>query len=210
MYTSWNSHTAKTYWDLNQVIYVVLHKVRRLSHSTWMDDMFESPDFCRWHREWNRRKLTNRNFYLSTQTSSLPFSVLCQLFSVLHIRWHPYFLAVDMHLKIVFKTKEKFLQHGHTQEVYMLWLKLRSKTLGTPKSNTENLPIISSQYILVYVESESLDRRMLRDWAFSGKSFFFFKFYWSIVNLQGCDNFCCTKKWPFHTHVHSLSDSFPT
>ena len=40
---------------------------------------------------------------------------------------------------------------------------------------------------------------------------FFFKFYWSIVNLQGCDHFCWTTKWPSHTyiHVHSHSESFP-
>ena len=42
--------------------------------------------------------------------------------------------------------------------------------------------------------------------------FLFFRFYWSIVNLQGCNNFCCTIKWPSHTytHIHSLSDHFPT
>ena len=41
---------------------------------------------------------------------------------------------------------------------------------------------------------------------------FFFKFYYSIVDLKGCDNFCCTKKWFRYTctHIHSLSDSFPT
>ena len=38
-----------------------------------------------------------------------------------------------------------------------------------------------------------------------------FKLDWSIVNLQGCGNFCCTTKWPSHayTHIHYLSDSFP-
>ena len=41
-------------------------------------------------------------------------------------------------------------------------------------------------------------------------SAFFFKFYWSVVDLQGCDNFCCTKKWFTCTHIHSLSYSFPT
>ena len=36
--------------------------------------------------------------------------------------------------------------------------------------------------------------------------FFFLKFYWSIVNLQGCDNLFLTAKWPSHTytHIHSL------
>ena len=40
----------------------------------------------------------------------------------------------------------------------------------------------------------------------------FFKFNWSIVDLQGCDNFCCTTKWFSYTctHIRSLSDSFPT
>ena len=34
----------------------------------------------------------------------------------------------------------------------------------------------------------------------------FLKFYWSIVNLPGFDNFYCTAKWPSHTytHIHSL------
>ena len=36
---------------------------------------------------------------------------------------------------------------------------------------------------------------------------FFFKFYWSLVDLQSCDNFCCTTKWFSHAyaHIHSLS-----
>ena len=33
--------------------------------------------------------------------------------------------------------------------------------------------------------------------------FYLYKFiYWSIVNLQGCDNFCCTTQWPSHTYTH--------
>ena len=34
----------------------------------------------------------------------------------------------------------------------------------------------------------------------------YFLFYWSIVDLQGWDNFCCTTKWPSHTYtyIHSL------
>ena len=38
-----------------------------------------------------------------------------------------------------------------------------------------------------------------------------FKCFWSIVDLQYCDNFCCITKWFSHTyiHIHSLSDSFP-
>ena len=41
---------------------------------------------------------------------------------------------------------------------------------------------------------------------------FYRKFYWSIIDLQGCDNFCCTAKWFSFTcsHTHCLSDSFPT
>ena len=40
----------------------------------------------------------------------------------------------------------------------------------------------------------------------------FFKFYLSRVNLQGCDNLCCTTKRPRHayTHIYYLSDYFPT
>ena len=45
------------------------------------------------------------------------------------------------------------------------------------------------------------------------KNFFpsLFKFYWSLVNLQGYDNFCCTTKCFSHTYalIHSFSDSFP-
>lgn len=36
--------------------------------------------------------------------------------------------------------------------------------------------------------------------------FFFFHFYWGMVDLQGCHNFCCTTKWFndtwTHTHVY--------
>ena len=44
-------------------------------------------------------------------------------------------------------------------------------------------------------------------------SVFFFrvlKFYWSIVDLQGYDNFCCTTKvFSYtYTHIHSLSDYY--
>ena len=41
---------------------------------------------------------------------------------------------------------------------------------------------------------------------------FFFKFYWCVVDLQGCDNFCCARKWFSYTctHIHSRSDFFPT
>ena len=49
-------------------------------------------------------------------------------------------------------------------------------------------------------------------WATTETPDFFFKFYWSVVNWQDCDNFCCTTKGPSHTytHTHCPSDSFPT
>ena len=36
-------------------------------------------------------------------------------------------------------------------------------------------------------------------------------FYWSIVDWQWCDNFCCTTNWfsYTYTHSHSLVDSLP-
>ena len=54
---------------------------------------------------------------------------------------------------------------------------------------------------------------LLLKWCITLCDFFhFLKFYWSIVDLQCCDNFHCTTKWSSHTctHIHSLSDSFPT
>ena len=34
--------------------------------------------------------------------------------------------------------------------------------------------------------------------------FLFLKiFYWSIIDLQCSFNFCCTAKWPRHTHTHT-------
>lgn len=42
--------------------------------------------------------------------------------------------------------------------------------------------------------------------------FLFFKMYWSIIDLQCCDNFFCTAKWVSYTctHIHSFPNSFPT
>ena len=44
-----------------------------------------------------------------------------------------------------------------------------------------------------------------------GLFFFFFRFYWSISNLRGCDNFCCAASDPvIHTHISILSQNvFP-
>ena len=41
--------------------------------------------------------------------------------------------------------------------------------------------------------------------------YYFLKLFWSIIDLQCCDNFCCMKKWFSYTCtcIHSLSDSFP-
>ena len=36
-----------------------------------------------------------------------------------------------------------------------------------------------------------------------GSPFFDF-FYWSLVDLQCCINFCCTAKWFSYTHIHIL------
>ena len=38
-----------------------------------------------------------------------------------------------------------------------------------------------------------------------------FKFYWSIVDLQWCENFCCMTKWFSYTftHIHSFQILFP-
>ena len=62
--------------------------------------------------------------------------------------------------------------------------------------------------------------RFVTCWATTGSlslragffKFHFLKFYWSVVDLQGCDNFCCITKWFSYTHmyIHSPSDSFPT
>lgn len=42
--------------------------------------------------------------------------------------------------------------------------------------------------------------------------FFFFHFYWGMVDLQGCHNFCCTTKWfnDTWTHTHVLSPLCPS
>ena len=39
--------------------------------------------------------------------------------------------------------------------------------------------------------------------------YYFFLFYWCIVDLQCCVNFYCTEKWPSYTYTHSFSYSFP-
>ena len=39
--------------------------------------------------------------------------------------------------------------------------------------------------------------------------FFFLKFYWPIVDLEHCVNFCCTVQGLSYTHIYSFSCSFP-
>ena len=34
-------------------------------------------------------------------------------------------------------------------------------------------------------------------------------FYWSMVDLQCCINFCCTVKWQLYIYIHSFLYSFP-
>ena len=38
--------------------------------------------------------------------------------------------------------------------------------------------------------------------------FIFFKFYWSIVDLQCCINFCFTAKWLSYTYIYSFLFNF--
>ena len=59
-------------------------------------------------------------------------------------------------------------------------------------------------------------REKARMWSFwnryncieTGAIFFFFKFYWSGVDLQGCDNFCHTTKWFSYIYIHIHSFGF--
>ena len=44
---------------------------------------------------------------------------------------------------------------------------------------------------------------------FSFSFFHFLKCYWTIVDLQCCDNFCWITKWFSYIHTYSFLDSFP-
>ena len=45
-------------------------------------------------------------------------------------------------------------------------------------------------------------------WQTRTQLFFFFKFYWSVVDLQSCDNFCCTTVIQSCTYTHPFPFRF--
>lgn len=49
-------------------------------------------------------------------------------------------------------------------------------------------------YILIIIILEGLILKVL----------YFYFFYWTIVDLQCCANFCFTAKWPSHTYIYIL------
>ena len=73
------------------------------------------------------------------------------------------------------------------------WIKLKNEFL--PK---EHESILTSNYLSHSSNNAgSLNARPPKKLLTS--NFFFFKFYWSVVDLQCCDNFCCPTRWFSYT-----------
>ena len=91
-----------------------------------------------------------------------------------------------------------------------IWSKI---LLMASMTSGELLPF---QWFLVF--PPSLKWRKWITWGFTISIvvfFHFLKFYWQIVDVQYCDDFCCTTKWFNYTYTHTcsfqiLSPSRPT
>ena len=66
-------------------------------------------------------------------------------------------------------------------------------------------PIFQSESFTYLAHHTSMELPPVRGGVCEMHNFYFFKFYWSIVNLKGCDNFYCTASDPvIHTYPFSL------
>ena len=77
--------------------------------------------------------------------------------------------------------------YGVTLETVVSWVE---KALR----HTASSPSLTGEFYCVPTSVLKLQRRKL------------FKFYWYIIDLQHCDNFCCTAKWFSYANIHI---SFP-